>query len=48
MYFLVDHHEVREYKLKLPCQVGIAAFALTFPICPNPVASIVNATVPQR
>jgi hypothetical protein len=48
MYFLVDHHKFREHKLKLPCQVGIAAFTLTFPICLDPVASAPQATVPQR
>ena len=48
MYFLVDRHKFREHKLKLLCQVGIAAFTLTFPICLDPVASAPPATVPQR
>jgi len=48
MYFLVDRHKFREHKLKRPCQVGIAAFTLTFPICLDPMVSAPHPTVPQR
>ncbi len=48
MYFLVDNHEFGEHELELRCATGIAAFALTFTSCVDPVASALQATtVPE-
>jgi thiol-disulfide isomerase/thioredoxin len=48
MYFLVDNHAFGEHELELQCSTGVAAFALTFTSCVDPVASALQtATVPE-
>jgi hypothetical protein len=47
MYFLADNHEFGEHELELRCSAGVAAFAFTFTSCVDPVASALQATVPD-
>lgn len=45
MYFLVDNHEFGSHDLELRCSAGVAAFALTFTSCVDPVASTLQTAV---
>jgi thiol-disulfide isomerase/thioredoxin len=48
MYALVDNHEFGEHELELVCAERIAAFALTFTGCVDPVASALHAPTHAR
>ncbi len=43
MYFLLDNHEFGSHEMELRCSTGVAAFAVTFTSCVDPVASALQA-----
>jgi len=43
MYFLVDNHEFSSHELELRCSAGVAAFAVTFTSCVDPVATALQS-----
>jgi thiol-disulfide isomerase/thioredoxin len=44
MYGLVNNHDFAEHELELICAPGVAAFALTFVGCVDPIASALQST----
>lgn len=48
MYFLVDNHKFGAHELELQCSPGLAAFALTFTSCVDPVASALQSSTPSH
>ncbi|HKS74851.1 MAG TPA: redoxin family protein [Terriglobales bacterium] len=45
MYALLDNHDFADHRLELLCPAGLAAFALTFTSCVDPVRSALSTSV---